>query len=97
MPSHRTHRKVDRFFLNEEHDEVHRWMDAPVRQLGPRHRILRHSFEEIANRYYDDPHKFLSAYFHLVADFSNSDMKRRARAAGRKKKRKKGGKKHGKK
>ena len=84
MPSHKTHRKIDRLLLGKEHEDVHLWLDEPVKYLGPHHRILRHSFVEIANKYANDPERFLSAYFHLVADFSDSEMKRRARKTQKK-------------
>ena len=89
MPSHKTHRKIDRLFLGEEFEDVHMYLDEPVKYLGPRHRILRHSFVEIATKYANDPKRFLSAYLHLVADFSDSEMKRRARKTQKKAKERK--------
>ena len=83
MPSHKVHRLIDRLFLGKEHEEVHAYLDAPYRYLGPRHRILRHSFEEIAAKYWNDPERFLSAYLHLIADYSDSAIKKRMRKAGK--------------
>jgi len=79
MPSHRTHKLIDRIFLGRPYDSVHKWMDEPVKYLGPRHRILRHSIPEILAKYWNDPERLMSAYLHLVTDFSHSEVKKKIR------------------
>ena len=79
MPSHRTHKLIDRIFLHNEYKDVHEWMDGPVKYLGPRHRILRHSIPEILAKYWNDPRRLMSAYLHLVTDFSHSEVKKKIR------------------
>lgn len=68
MPSHKTHRAVDRLLLGREYEDVHAWMDEPFRWLGPKHRILRHDPLSIAVRYWNDPNRALSAFLHIVTD-----------------------------
>jgi len=68
LPSHKTHRAVDRLLLGREYEDVHAWMDEPFRWLGPKHRILRHDPLSIAVRYWNDPNRALSAFLHIVTD-----------------------------
>ena len=78
MPSHRTHRMIDRLFLGKEYPHVHRWMDRPCKWLGPKHRVLRHSFEEAFLKY-GFSEEFLSACLHILADYGLSERRRRRR------------------
>lgn len=79
MPSHYTHKKIDKIILGKEYPDVHKWIDEPVKWLGPRHRILRHDIGTIALRYYGDRERTISAYMHLITDKYHSKYKRRRR------------------
>lgn len=79
MPSHKTHKMIDVLILGRAHPEVHKYLDEPVKWLGPRHRILRHSLPEILAKYWNDPERLASAYLHLMADYGLSEIKRKSR------------------
>jgi len=51
MPKHKIHRYIDPLFLGKEFPHVHRWMDEPYKLLGRKHRILRHSPQEVIIKY----------------------------------------------
>ena len=74
---HRAHRLLDRLVLGREFPDVHRWMDAPYRWLGPRHRLLRHSVAEVLLKYRGDPYRLASALLHIVADRASSRRRRK--------------------
>jgi len=42
LPSRRVHKLVDRIFLGEEFDKVHRFKDRPAKKLGKSHRKVFH-------------------------------------------------------
>ena len=81
MPSHKTHKRIDRFVLGEEHPEVHWWMDKPYKYLGPSHRKVRHDLPAVvligALR---GPKAAASAMLHIAADFGMTAARRRAKA-----------------
>jgi len=79
MPSHRVHRLIDRVFLGREYPDVHRWMDAPFKTLGRRHRVLRHSIPEVVAAYWWDPGRLASGILHIYTDKAESELKRRVR------------------
>jgi hypothetical protein len=46
MPKHKVHEYVDRRFLGKTYPKVHKALDAPIKLLGKKHRILFHSLPE---------------------------------------------------
>jgi hypothetical protein len=46
MPRHRVHEYVDRTILGRAHPKVHKALDAPIKLLGRKHRIVFHSLPE---------------------------------------------------
>ena len=79
MPDHRTHRFIDRIFLGREREDVHSWMDAPYKQLGPKHRVLRHDPISLFAKYHDDPEGFFAGMLHILTDFGVSEARRNRR------------------
>jgi hypothetical protein len=77
MPSHKAHRFIDRLFLNSEREDVHRWIDAPYKYLGKKHRIMRHDPLTLIVKYHDDPEALASALLHILADEGVSRLRRR--------------------
>ena len=81
MPSHKTHRKVDRLVLGEEFPEVHFYKDRPYKYLGPRHRIVRHDIvTDLMIGAICGRKAFMSALLHDAADFGMSEARRRAKS-----------------
>jgi hypothetical protein len=48
MPNRRFHRYSSRLIFGKSYDEVHKTLDAPVKYLGRRHRVLYHDPAEAA-------------------------------------------------
>jgi hypothetical protein len=46
MPKHKVHVYVDRIVLGKAHPKVHKALDAPIKLLGKKHRILFHTLPE---------------------------------------------------
>jgi hypothetical protein len=80
MPSHKTHRKVDRLVLREEFPEIHWFKDKPYKYLGPHHRKVRHDLatDMLIGALYG-PRGFLSALMHDAADFGMTAARRKLR------------------
>ena len=83
MPSHRSHRALDRLVFGAEFRKVHHRKDIYAKTLGPSHRKIAH--DPISNaiiaitEYPNDPFRaFLSAQLHDLADMTVTAAKRRA-------------------
>jgi hypothetical protein len=46
MPKHKVHLYVDRTVLGKAHPKVHKALDAPIKLLGKKHRVVFHSLPE---------------------------------------------------
>jgi hypothetical protein len=46
MPKHKVHTYVDRIVLGKPHPKVHKALDAPIKLLGRKHRVVFHSLPE---------------------------------------------------
>ena len=75
MPSHRVHRAVNKLLLGKEYEDVNIWMDAPYRYLGSRHRVLRHTPEEVIAKY-GFTERALAGLIHIALDRGYSAVKR---------------------
>jgi len=87
MPSHDVHRQIDRLFLGKEYDHVHKWMDEPVKWLGFNHRICRHNPLILLMRF-GPTDEFVSAMLHLGTDWGVTELRRKGKAVGLKKRKK---------
>lgn len=71
MPNRKVHRAIDRIFLGEEFDVVHRIKDAPAKVFGKKHRKFFH--DPLTNLYiglrYGEK-AFISAVLHDLVDFA---------------------------
>ncbi len=47
MPSGAVHRFFDKLLFGEDGDDIHKWMDAPAKWLGPNHRKVRHDLDTL--------------------------------------------------
>jgi hypothetical protein len=73
MPKHKIHRYIDKLFLGREFPHVHKWMDEPYKSLGPKHRILRHTPQEIILKFgFSD--EALSGLLHIYADKKSKEI-----------------------
>ena len=80
MPSHKTHKFVDRVFLGTEHPEVHTYIDAPYRIYGFQHRRLRHDNQtSLLIGAMFGAEAMVSSELHQLADFSYSALKKARR------------------
>jgi len=82
MPSRRVHELVDLLLFGRKYTHVHRWMDAPRRFLGKRHRILRHHPIKTPIAVFlmtRDVRASLSAYAHIKLDQLEARLKRALR------------------
>jgi len=78
MPSHNTHRRIDRLVLGKEYPHIHWYKDKPFRYLGPSHRRLRHDLEtDLLIGAICGPDALLSALMHDAADFGMTAARRR--------------------
>ncbi len=74
-PDHKTHRYLNKIVTGREFQSVNEWIDAPVRWLGPRHRILRHSPLDIVLKYgFTD--ESIAGITHLATDFAYTKYKK---------------------
>jgi hypothetical protein len=73
VPKHKIHRYIDRFFLGKEFPHVHRWIDEPYKYLGRKHRILRHTPQEVILKFgFSD--EALSGLLHILADKKSKEI-----------------------
>ena len=85
MPSHKTHRQIDRYFFGRSYDRIHKFKDLPARWLGPSHRRVLHNnvMHNLilgALIYPNDPYRAaLSAILHDKADVLFTAYKRSRR------------------
>jgi len=70
MARHKVHRLIDLMYLGRQYPQVHRWVDAPYKRLGKRHRILRHDLLSavIIALKLRDANAFRSAVLHYLTD-----------------------------
>ena len=81
MPSHRTHRKIERLMLGEEYPEVDWYMDKPYKYLGPSHRKVRHDLSTVVLiGACCGPRAMVASMLHIAADFGMTAARRRAKA-----------------
>lgn len=52
MPSGAIHRLIDRLLFGEDGKDIHSWMDAPSKWLGPNHRKVRHDLTTLMALYF---------------------------------------------
>jgi hypothetical protein len=78
MPSRRFHTAVDRLFLGRSFPEVHRALDSPSQRLGTRHRALFHDplSAVLVGRSIAGDEGALSAFLHVITDWSSSSLRR---------------------
>ncbi len=48
MPTRKMHRNVSQLLLGESGDDIHKFMDAPVKRLGRNHRNERHDLQTVS-------------------------------------------------
>ena len=77
MPDHRTHRKLNRLVLGEDHDDVNKLLDFPWLVYRGRHRRLFHDKQTVAMIYAltRNERKAMAAALHIALDRVDSRTK----------------------
>lgn len=72
----KTHNTITKTVLGDELADVQEWMDAPAKELGPHHRVVRHSPIEIIAKYPTDPKRMAAGMIHIGTDIAGTEVKR---------------------
>lgn len=88
MSNRTLHRLVTKILLGDGLDHIHKWIDEPVKELGPQHRKRRHSISDVFYniiRFSKDGDieeglkAGLATGIHIVQDNLHSDIKKKLR------------------
>ena len=80
MPSHPTHRFVAKLVLDEELNEINKYIDKPYRYYGFQHRKVRHDKNtSILLGALFGSKALVASELHQLADFSYSALKKERR------------------
>lgn len=78
MPSHYLHKKINKFLLGKEYEDVNIFLDFPYKFFGPKHReVFGHDPTSLLLLYLitKDKEKFKAGLLHVLTDFVIRDKK----------------------
>jgi len=77
LPRREKHKTLCESLLGDGYEDVHRWMDAPSKKLGVKHRRVRHSVLDaiMVGLTTGDPLAGVAALLHIWQDIASSAVK----------------------
>ena len=80
MPTRKDHRNLSKIILGESGNDIHKFMDAPVKRLGRNHRNERHDLNTVASFYATKGAKAAQhALLHIISDNSEKLSNKKAK------------------